>query len=94
MMVRSLLHGVSTIAAILAMRSAHHAPMWMQMTLYGALYIPVLYLREHFVDSWDERTRRILREELDRRDLLAFQRRIDRDAGHRDGTPFDDTAKM
>jgi len=100
MMVRSLLHGVSTIAAILAMRSAHHAPMWMQMTLYGAswigcaaLYVPVLYLREHFVDSWDERTRRILREELDRRDLLAFQRRIDRDAGHRDGTPFDDRAK-
>jgi hypothetical protein len=97
MMIRSLLHGVSTGAAVLAMRSAHAAPMWAQMTLYGAswigcaaLYVPILYLREHVVELMDERTRRILREELERRDLAAFKRRLDREtkrerASHDDG---------
>jgi len=99
MMVRSILHGVSTAAAVLAMHHAHDAPMWVQMTLYGAswigcaaLYVPILYLREQFVDAWDERTRRILREELDRRDLVAFKDRLDSDAALRHGSPHDDTS--
>lgn len=98
MMVRSLLHGVSTGAALLAMHFAHHAPMWAQMMLYGAswigcaaLYVPILYLREHVVELMDERTRRILREELERRDLVAFKRRLDRE-GKNDRAPHDDGA--
>ncbi len=97
MMIRSLLHGVSTVAAVLAMRSAHDAPMWLQMTLYGAswigcaaLYVPILYLREQFVDFMDARTRRILREELERRDLITFQRRLERKARHHDAERDDD----
>jgi hypothetical protein len=84
MMVRSLLHGISTAAAVLAMHFAHNAPMWAQMTLYGAswigcaaLYVPILYLREHLMEAMDERTRRILREELERRELVAFKRLLD-----------------
>jgi hypothetical protein len=96
MMVRSLLHAVSTAAAVLAMHFAHDAPMWTQMTLYGAswigcaaLYVPILYLREHVVELMDERTRRILREELERRELVAFKRRLDCEAKE-NRVPLDD----
>jgi hypothetical protein len=84
MMARCVLHGVSSLAGVFAMQTAHAAPMWVRMILYGlswlacaALYVPILYLREHLVDAWDERTRRILRDELDRRELMAYQRGID-----------------
>jgi hypothetical protein len=99
MMVRSLLHAVSTGAAVLAMRGAHAAPMWAQMTLYGAswigcaaLYVPVLYVREHLVELMDERTRRIMREDLERRELVAFKRRLEREAERNWGPHDDDVA--
>ena len=98
MLIRSLLHGVSTGAAVLAMHFAHDAPMWAQMSLYGAawvgsaaLYVPILYLREHVVEVMDGRASRILRAELERRDLAAFKRRLDREGKH-DRAPHDDDA--
>ena len=81
------------------MRLARDAPMWIRVTLYGVswigcavMYVPVLYLRELAIDAWDERTRSILRDELDRRELLAYQRSIERERKRNRGIVRDDAA--
>ena len=70
----------------------HEAPMWLRMTLYAiswiacaAVYVPILYVREQVVDAWDAHTRRVVRDELDRLELIAYQQRVDRDRSHHQG---------
>jgi hypothetical protein len=86
MMARAILHGVSTVAGLATMQMVHHAPLWLRMALYAiswiacaAAYLPILYLREQVVDAWDAHTRRVVRDELDRLELLAYQQRVERD---------------
>lgn len=86
MVTRMILHGFSTGAGVAAMELAHSAPMWLRMALYAGswvgcalVYVPVLYLREHIVEAFDERTRRIIRDEIDRRELLAYARQLERE---------------
>lgn len=84
MMTRMTLHGLaSAISVLCTFTVARSAPMWQQMALYAVAwvvcalaYVPLAFAWESAVDAHDQRVRRIMREEFERYEVVAYQREL------------------
>ena len=84
MMIRSLLHTIATAVALaLTFIVFAHADMPVRLAMYGfgwvmcgAAYLSVLYCKQYLLDAFDDRIRRVMRDQRAVEELRRYQRRL------------------